>query len=140
MESICFAILIGTSCDFVIHFSHAYIHIGFNSVHRFERTKNALIHMGPSVLASSFTTFAAAFVMIFCQIIFLRKFAIILFLTIVFSWIGSFIVFLVLTDSCGPSEPTKLVDSFWNSIKSRISTCKRKEKDTNNTTKEDDNI
>ncbi len=45
LESICFAILIGISCDFVIHFGHAYNHLPGDTSKQ-ERTKFALIHMG----------------------------------------------------------------------------------------------
>ena len=50
LESICFAILIGVSADFVIHFSHTYASLPGNAS-REERTKHALIKMGPSILA-----------------------------------------------------------------------------------------
>jgi hypothetical protein len=64
LESICFAILIGVSVDFVIHFTHSYAH--FKGTHsRSERTKHALIQMGPSILAAAFTTIAAAIIMLF---------------------------------------------------------------------------
>ena len=89
LESILFAILIGISCDFVvrrsklrlsirgfeaiftyyflvddqIHFSHAYASLQGHAP-RNERTRFALISMGPSVLAAAFTTFAAALVML----------------------------------------------------------------------------
>ena len=42
LESICFAILIGVSVDFVIHFSHAYVALPGN-IAREIRTKHALI-------------------------------------------------------------------------------------------------
>lgn len=64
LESICFAILIGVSVDFVIHFCHAYAHLP-GEVPRGERTKFALIRMGPSILAAAFTTIAAAIIMLF---------------------------------------------------------------------------
>ena len=62
MESICFAIAIGISVDFVIHFSHAYTTPRGN-VSREERTRFSLIHMGPSILAAAFTTIAGATIM-----------------------------------------------------------------------------
>ena len=68
--------------------------------------------MGPSILAAAFTTFASATVMLFCQVTFFTKFALILLMTILHATGGSFIVYLVLTDCFGPSEPTKLVDSL----------------------------
>ncbi len=78
LESICFAILIGISCDFVIHFGHAYIHQS-GYVSREIRSKFAIIHMGPSILAAAFTTISAFTIMLFCQIIAFPKFAMILF-------------------------------------------------------------
>lgn len=116
LESVCFAILIGISCDFVIHFSHAYIHFkGFLS--RYDRTKYAVIHMGPSILAAAFTTFAAAAAMLFCKVTFFQKFATILIFTILHATIGSFVVFLVLNVTIGPSEPTKFIDGIFAKCK-----------------------
>jgi hypothetical protein len=109
LESICFAILIGISCDFVIHFTHAYSMLP-GSVDRGERTKHALLEMGPSILAAAFTTISGATVMLFTVISFFEKFAVVLFLTIIQATAGSFIVFLVLTDCFGPAEPTYTVD------------------------------
>jgi len=118
LESVCFAILIGVSCDFVIHFSHAYSSLpGDRSRH--ERSKYALLRMGPSILAAAFTTLCAATVMIFTVITFFQKFAQILFYTIIMATLGSFIVFITLADSFGPSRPTVLVDA----IVAKISCC-----------------
>jgi hypothetical protein len=64
LESICFAILIGVSVDFVIHFCHAYSSMK-GEYNRGERTKHALVTMGPSILAAAFTTIAAATIMLF---------------------------------------------------------------------------
>ena len=63
LESILFAILIGISCDFVIHTGHAYTMYP-GDVNRHYRSHFALTHMGPSILAAAFTTFAAAVVMV----------------------------------------------------------------------------
>jgi len=63
-QSICFAILIGVSVDFVIHFSHAYSAMG-GEASRGDQTRYALIRMGPSILAAAFTTIAAAVIMLF---------------------------------------------------------------------------
>ena len=57
LESVCFAILIGVSVDFIIHLSHAYVSIP-GEQDRCTRTKHALIEMGPSILAAAFTTIA----------------------------------------------------------------------------------
>merc|ERR1711935_563486 len=105
LESICFSILIGVSVDFVIHFTHAYVHHKGNKP-REERTKYAIITMGPSILATAYTTFFSAIVMLFCTITFFNKFALVLFFTIVMATIASFVVFITLTNCFGPTNPT----------------------------------
>jgi len=68
--------------------------------------------MGPSILAAAATTFAAASIMFGCKVLFFTKFAMILFQTMLHSTVGSFVVFLCLTDIFGPREPTKFVDNL----------------------------
>jgi hypothetical protein len=70
--------------------------------------------MGPSILAAAFTTFSSAIVMLFCKVSFFTKFATILIFTILHATIGSFVVFLTLNVTIGPSEPTKFIDSLIN--------------------------
>merc|ERR1711937_784049 len=109
LESICFSFLIGISADFVIHFTHAYVHHK-GDLPREERTRYAMTNMGPSILTTAGTTFFSAIVMIFCVITFFNKFAQVLFFTIVFATLASFIVFITLTNCFGPTNPTYLVD------------------------------
>jgi predicted RND superfamily exporter protein len=111
LESVCFAILIGISCDFVIHFGHSYASLP-GVISRHERTKFALIRMGPSILAAAFTTVCAAVIMLFTVISFFQQFAQILFFTVIQATAGTFIFFLTLTDCLGPSEPTVLYDKM----------------------------
>lgn len=96
LESVCFAILIGISSDFVIHLTHAY-NAYAGSVSRELRTESGLKHMGPSILASAITTFSAGFVMVFCTLTFFAKFAQMLMFTIIHAIIGSFIVYLTVS-------------------------------------------
>jgi len=109
LESICFSILIGVSVDFVIHFTHAYVHHK-GDMSRQERTKYSMVTMGPSILATAATTFFSAIVMLFCTITFFRKFALVLFLAVIMATIGSFVFFITLTNCFGPTNPTYLVD------------------------------
>jgi len=111
VESICFAILIGISVDFVIHFSHAYTSLP-GTVSKEKRTKHALVYMGPSILAAAVTTVAGALIMFACTITFFTRFAQILFFAIVQSLLGSFVGFLTMTDSIGPSAPTYFFDKL----------------------------
>ena len=113
LEAICFAILVGMSCDFVLHFSHAYGKLP-GIVDRHTRTKYALTSMGPSIIAAAFTTISAAVVMMFAQISFFRRFAVILLYTISSGLVASMVLFIVLADTLGPSEPTKLIDGIFS--------------------------
>eukprot|EP00546_Thalassionema_frauenfeldii_P001802 CAMPEP_0178935532 /NCGR_PEP_ID=MMETSP0786-20121207/24609_1 /TAXON_ID=186022 /ORGANISM="Thalassionema frauenfeldii, Strain CCMP 1798" /LENGTH=1026 /DNA_ID=CAMNT_0020613713 /DNA_START=1680 /DNA_END=4760 /DNA_ORIENTATION=- len=103
IESICLAILIGISCDFVIHLGHAYAS-PIGSVSSSERTKHALLVMGPSILASSFTTIAASVIMLFTIIQFFVQFAQILMFTMILATLASIVIFLTLTDCFGPTS------------------------------------
>jgi len=115
LESICFAILIGVSVDFVVHFTHAYALLP-GDTNRSIRTKYALIHMGPSILAAAVTTISSATIMLFTIVIFFQKFALILFLTVIQASVGSFIVFLTMADCVGPNEPTYLADKLSEAV------------------------
>jgi len=130
LESICFAILIGVSCDFVIHFGHAYAHLP-GDVSRHERTQYALVRMGPSILAAAFTTISAALIMVFTVIAFFQQFAKILLFTILQATVGSFFVYTALSDCIGPSNPTYLVYKIFGkcsrcACKIMSKCCKRK--------------
>jgi len=137
LESICFAIAIGISCDFVIHFTHAYSTLE-GEVSRGERTQYALIRMGPSILAAAFTTICSASIMIFTVITFFQKFAIILFFTILMATVGSFVVFITLTDCIGPSRPTYLTDLLGARVKACC--CKRGKNNNTDTDETDGSI
>merc|ERR1712085_27797 len=100
---------LGGSVDFVIHFNHAYVHYK-GDVPRKDRSKYAMVTMGPSILATAGTTFFSAIVMLFCTITFFNKFALVLFFTVVMATVASFVVFITLTNCFGPSNPTYLVD------------------------------
>ncbi|GAX18141.1 hypothetical protein FisN_25Hh123 [Fistulifera solaris] len=116
LEAICFSILIGISCDFVIHFTHAYALLP-GDVDRSTRTKTAVVEMGPSILAAAFTTVAAAVIMLFTSLIFFVKFATILLSTIIQTTVASFLVFLVIADVFGPSKPASFVQALWSMVK-----------------------
>lgn len=111
--------MIGISCDFVLHIGHAYT-IASGNVNAVERSRYALIHMGPSILAAAFTTICSAIIMLFTIVTFFQKFATILFFTVVIATIGSNVVFLTLIICFGPSEPTKFIDTNIKRIKSQF--------------------
>ena len=119
LESICFTILIGISVDFVVHFSHTYTETP-GQVSRHHRTKHALIHMGPSILAAAFTTLASALIMLFTKVLFFNLFASVMVWVIVQATLGSFVIFLTLTDTMGPSNPTMLFDFLTSKCRKEI--------------------
>lgn len=91
------------SCDFVLHIGHSYMSQPL-SFDRHDRTETALAKMGPSILAAGFTTIAASIVMLFAEIVFFRRFALILLYSISVGLVGSLTVFIVLLDIFGPSN------------------------------------
>ena len=71
LESVCIAILIGVSVDFVVHFSHSFCHA---SGSRLERVRHTLFEMGISVWSAAITTFLAAMCLQLCTITFFSQF------------------------------------------------------------------
>lgn len=71
-ESILFSVLIGIGCDYVLHFGSAYIMYQGN-VSRHERTRFAILHMGPSILASGASTLITAIIMVCLKYAFVTK-------------------------------------------------------------------
>lgn len=110
------------SCDFVIHLGHAYNRLP-GSRPKEERTKHALLHMGPSILAAATTSMSSAIFMLFCHVTFFIQFAEMLLLTMAHAVIGSCLIYLVQTDTFGPDEPTRFV----RSIVAKIIACARRD-------------
>lgn len=101
LEGICFAILIGLSCDFVLHMAHAYTCSAEET--RGERSRDALRRMGPPVFAAAITTAATGAVMYGCVILFFLRFGTILVLTMVYAILVAIFFFLALTNAAGPT-------------------------------------
>jgi protein dispatched 1 len=113
LEAICFVILFGASCDFVIHFSYSYASQK-GDVDRGGRTQHALLEMGPSILVGALTAMAGAALMMVTANAFFHKFATILFLTVIQATFGSFALFLSMTDCLGPSRPSAFTDKVFS--------------------------
>ena len=102
-ESFHFSVAIGIGCDYVLHFSHSYSILP-GDVRREERTRTAVIQIGPSIIGSAFTTISTGIMMMFAENTFSKKFGAILIVTTLQSIIGSFVVFVTLCDCFGPSK------------------------------------
>mmetsp|Transcript_13373 Transcript_13373/g.21986 ORF Transcript_13373/g.21986 Transcript_13373/m.21986 type:complete len:146 (+) Transcript_13373:3007-3444(+) len=103
-ESILLSISIGVGSDFVLHASHSYSMAPDSFVMKEARTRYAVLHIGPPILGSAFTTMSTATFMLFAENQFSRKFGTILIITILHSMIGAFVVFFALCDCFGPSK------------------------------------
>jgi predicted RND superfamily exporter protein len=66
-------------------------------VSRKERTRYAILHIGPSIIGSAFTTLSTSIIMMFTENEFYRKFGTMLIVTILQALIGSFVVFFGLS-------------------------------------------
>lgn len=106
MESMDIAILIGISCDFVVHFSHSYCACPRDGQQ--ERMTHSLYTMGISVIAAAATTFLASAVLSLCTLTFFDKFGSFLCVTMVTSVILSVIFFQAVLATVGPAKPDRL--------------------------------
>jgi predicted RND superfamily exporter protein len=101
LEAICFAILIGLSCDFVLHMAHAYS--SSTQATRDGKSHDAISKMGPTIFAAAMTTTATGAVMFLCTITFFQRFGTILLLTMVYSIVIAVFFFLAATNLAGPT-------------------------------------
>ena len=101
LEGICFAILIGLSCDFVLHMAHAYT--SADQPTRELKSRDALARMGPPVFAAAMTTLSTGLVMFGCTFVFFFQFGTILVLTMLYAILTSLFFFLPLTNAAGPT-------------------------------------
>lgn len=113
LESMCLAILVGISCDFVVHLAYAYQaacgtqdrdfgQSGATTMRR-ERMRWALATMGISVLSAGGTTLVAAFALSNGQVEFFHAFGNFLMLTIGFGLLFSLVGFSSLAMIFGPT-------------------------------------
>ena len=114
LEGICFSILIGLSVDFVIHLGVAYNEHAEKSVDaendddesntREARTKEAVAALGFPIISAAFTTLVSAVILFFAQITFFNKFGLIVMLSMVFSLLATFLMYVPMLDAIGPQR------------------------------------
>ena len=76
LEAICFAILVGLSCDFIVHIAHAYKESKAQT--KRDKTLEAIWAMGPPVMFAALSTSLAGALLFTCNILFYVKFGAIL--------------------------------------------------------------
>jgi len=103
-EAIAGVIVIGYSVDYVVHLAHFYCAAGAhrNLVTREDRTRFAAENMGSTIVAGAVTTAAAGLTMIVCFLQFFFKMAVLITVTIGFSFLYSLGLFMALLWLFGP--------------------------------------
>lgn len=99
-ESIAIVILIGFSVDYVVHFSHAYIHSEYES--RNDKMKQSYREMGVSILSGCITTFGCGAFLFGGTISFFYKFAFIIAVTVLTSIVVAVFTFGAACHAFGP--------------------------------------
>merc|ERR1711871_1651719 len=103
-ESIAGIIVIGFSVDYVVHLSHMYIEAGhkMGMVDRTQRFTYAAEKMGQTVIGGAITTAGSGIFMFFCQLTFFSKMAVLICVTILFSFLYSLGFFMSILALVGP--------------------------------------
>ena len=115
LEAICFAILVGLSCDFIVHIAHAYKESKKET--RREKTLDAIWAMGPPVLFAAVSTSLAGALLFNCTILFYTKFGAILLFTMAYSFLMIFVFLAPLLVLAGPTGNFGSVYSLFYSKK-----------------------
>lgn len=110
IESICLTILVGLSVDYTIHLANAWQSNTF-ATDRLQRVRAALLEIGASVLAASVTTFLSAIPLLLTIIVFFFKFGCFIMLSVLWSTVFAFGVFLTLLVIAGPVSNRN--DFYW---------------------------
>eukprot|EP00913_Durusdinium_trenchii_P025147 g23606.t1 len=96
-EAIAGVIVIGYSVDYVVHLAHMYsegMHFGHQT--RDERAKFAIRNMGSTIFAGAITTMLAGATMFVCWFYFFIKMALLICVTIMYSFLFSLVFFMSL--------------------------------------------
>ena len=99
-ESIAVVMHIGLSVDYVVHLSADYMHSKHKT--RFERMKQSYSHMGISVFSGTVTTLGSGIFLFGGELIFFKKFALLITGTISISFLVSMLYFGALCHVFGP--------------------------------------
>ncbi|CAK9002145.1 unnamed protein product [Durusdinium trenchii] len=117
-EAIAGVIVIGYSVDYVVHLAHMYsegMHFGHQT--RDERAKFAIRSMGSTIFAGAITTMLAGATMFVCWFYFFIKMALLICVTIMYSFLFSLVFFMSLLWTAGPENSFGHIpiDRWWAS-------------------------
>ena len=99
-ESLGIDLFVGFSVDYIVHVSHQYVDSIYDT--RTKRMDDTFQNIGMAVFSGAVTTFSSATFLLFARIYVLRKFGILIELTIVFSILFSLVLLPALFYLMGP--------------------------------------
>lgn len=100
VESLSVSIVMGLAIDYVLHIGHAFVESKAST--RFGKTNHAMIFIGPSVFAASFTTISSMVVLLFCQLYIFNQVGIIVAATLATGIVFCFFCFVPILMIAGP--------------------------------------
>ena len=119
-ESIAGIIIIGFSVDYVVHLGHMYMDAeteGLTS--RLDRFRFASEKMGGTVAGGAITTAGSGLVMLLCELTFFTKMAVLIVVTIAFSFLFSLFFFMPTLLLIGPTKQTEVPGCNSKSVSKR---------------------
>jgi predicted RND superfamily exporter protein len=119
-ESVAGVIVIGYSVDYVVHLAHMYEEAPkFGCTTRHQRASFAIENMGGTVFAGAVTTAGAGVIMFLCFSTFFHKMAILISMTIVYSFFFSLGLFTSLLFLIGPEGHSGDLAYYWNLVEAK---------------------
>ena len=105
IESLAGVMVIGFSVDYTIHLGHMYVAADkeHGAKHRLDRFAFSIEKMGPTVVGGAVTTLGAGAFMLPCQLQFFFKLGLLIFTTILYSFLFAFGFVMPLLAAAGPS-------------------------------------
>ena len=119
-ESIAMVIIIGFSVDYVVHLAAHYDHCP--ATNRYDKATDSISAMGVSIFSGAVTTLGSGVFLFGGTIIFFKKFALIITMTVVFSSCYALVYFLAFLHVIGPEGKQGDIPTMWRKCTSK---CKR---------------
>lgn len=110
-ESLSMVILIGFSVDYIVHLSSDFTHSAHSS--RNDKMKQAYEEMGVSIMSGCFTTFGSGAFLFGGEVVFFRKFAIIITSTVLISFLVAVFLFGSIMHAVGPQDGCGDLDTLF---------------------------
>merc|ERR1711871_311911 len=117
-------IFVGMSVDYALHMAH-----GYHSAHgatRFEKIRDALTHLGISIIGGAITTAGAAIFLFFCRMYLFIQLGTMMFMNTVLALFFSLIFLSSMLMVAGPLSHMCDVYACLGAIKNKLCGCKKK--------------